>query len=57
MNEQDAHDYQNGYKARSKGLFKTACPFGVTSFRRRNAWIGGWADKDTEFKEGGKNYE
>ncbi len=63
MNEQDEKDYQNGYEARGKGLQKSACPFkehqakGRTRWRRRNAWLGGWNDKDIEFKAVGENYE
>tara|TARA_R110002126_G_scaffold101189_14_gene233217 strand:+ start:252 stop:446 length:195 start_codon:yes stop_codon:yes gene_type:complete len=64
MNEQDEQDYKKGYQARSKGLLKNACPFkehegniGRTRWRRRTVWLGGWNDKDIEFKASGKNYE
>ena len=64
MNEQDEKDYQNGYNSRAKGNLKNACPFkihednvGKTRWRRRCAWIGGWAEKDNEFGTKGENYE
>ena len=64
MNKQDQDDYDNGYLSRSKGLKKDACPFkehknnkGKTRWRRRNAWLAGWHDKDIEFIATGENYE
>lgn len=50
MTKSDWNDYDNGYKARSKGLQPNACPFGVKSIRRRCAWLGGYNDRDNEMK-------
>lgn len=50
MSESDWNDYNNGYKACSKGLLPNACPFGVRRIRRRMAWLGGYNDRCVEIK-------
>ena len=50
MLTQDDSDYENGYRARGKGLFDNACPFSIGRFRRRAWWMAGFNDHDIKIK-------